>query len=175
VPDSEPVEPVEPVELVEPVPAATAVAVLLAPVVACLRGDDDGVRVLFDGACEEGTITAALRAAPGVARVYLRIAPPPDGADRILSGYIGGALERFGDREVVAIGAECLEIARADSAIASVAESVFVDTALGHGRWTALVGAIASCWWCAERGARLRGTDPVFETAAICRYLARVA
>ena len=96
------------------VPVPAAIGALMAPVVACLRGDDDDVRVLFDGACEDGTIEAALRAAPAVARVYLRLAPPPDGIDRILSGYIGGALDRFGDREVVAIGAECLEVARVD-------------------------------------------------------------
>ena len=157
------------------VPPATAVAVLLAPVTACLRGDDEGLRVLFDGACEDGTLPAALHAAPSVARVYLRIAPTPDGVDRILAGYIGGALDRFGDREVVAIGAECLEIARANREIAPIADAVFVDAALGHGRWNAMVGAVACCWWCAERGAALRGTDPVAETAAICRYLARVA
>jgi hypothetical protein len=75
----------------------------------------------------------------------------------------------------VAIGAECLEVARADSSIAPIANAVFVDAALHHGRWCALVGAVASCWWCAERGASLRGTDPIEETAAICRYLASVA
>jgi hypothetical protein len=157
------------------VPAAAAIGALMAPVVACLRGDDDDVRVLFHGACEDGTIEAALLAAPAVARVYLRLAPPPDGVDRILSGYIGGALDRFGDREVVAIGAECLEVARVERSLAPVAETVFVDYALEHGRWNALVGAVASCWWCAERGASLRGTDPVSETTAICRYLAGVA
>ena len=154
---------------------ALAIGALMAPVVACLRGTDDDVRILFDGACEENTLEAALRAAPGVARVYLRLAPPPDGADRILAGYIGGALDRFGDREVVAIGAECLEVARVEPAIAPVAESVFVGSALERGRWHAMVGAVACCWWCAERGARLRGTDPISETAAICRYLSAVA
>jgi hypothetical protein len=157
------------------VPPAVAVGTLLAPVVACLRGEDDDIRILFDGACEDGTIAAALQAAPSVARVYLRLAPPPDGVERIVAGYIGGALDRFGNREVVAVGAECLEVARARAELASIAESVFVDTALEHGRWNALVGAVASCWWCAERGAELRGTDPITETAAICRYLARVA
>ncbi|MGH8979066.1 MAG: hypothetical protein ACRDV7_13390 [Acidimicrobiia bacterium] len=159
----------------EPIPAATAVGALLAPVVACLRGDDDGVRALFEGACEDGVVPAALQAAPAVVRVYLRLAPPPDGAHRIVSGYVAGALDRFGDREVVAIGAECLEVARAEAAIAPIANAVFVDAALEHGRWCALVGAVASCWWCAERGAALRGSDPVEETAAICRYLASVA
>jgi hypothetical protein len=158
-----------------PVSPAQAIGALMAPVVACLRGADDDVRLLFDGACEDGTLEVALKAAPGVARVYLRTAPPPDGADRILSGYIGAALDRFRDREVVAIGAECLEVARVEPRLAPVAESVFVNYALEHGRWNALVGAVSSCWWCAERGAALRGTDPVSETAAICRYLARVA
>jgi hypothetical protein len=157
------------------VPAEIAVGTLMAPVVACLRGDDNGVRLLFDGACEDGTITAALRAAPRVARVYLRLAPPPDGADRIVAGYIGGALDRFGDREIVAVGAECLQVARAERRLAVIADAVFVDAALEHGRWNALVGAVASCWWCAQRGAALRGTDPVAETAAICRYLVGVA
>ena len=159
----------------QPVPAAMAVGALLAPVVACLRGDDNGIRTLFEGACEDGIVPAALQAAPAVVRVYLRLAPQPHGADRILTGYVAGALDRFGDREVVAIGAECLEVARADAAIAPIANAVFVDAALEHGRWCALVGAVASCWWCAERGSALRGTDPVEETAAICRYLASVA
>ena len=124
---------------------ALAIGALMAPVVACLRGDDDGVRILFEGACEDGTSQAALRAAPGVARVYLRLAPPPDGADRILAGYIGGALDRFGDREVVAIGAECLEVARVEPAIAPVAEcGVRRRRARARGRWRALVGAVAS-------------------------------
>jgi hypothetical protein len=157
------------------VPAAVAVGALLAPVVACLRDDDAGLRALFDGACEEGTLSAALQAAPSVVRVYLRLAPPPDGADRIATGYVAGALDRFGDRDVVTIGAECMDVARADASIAPIASAVFVDAALEHGRWCALVGAVSSCWWCAQRGATLRGTDPVEETAAICRYLARVA
>jgi hypothetical protein len=156
-------------------PVPVAIQALMAPVVACLRGADDDVRVLFDDACEDGTIPAALGAAPGIVRFYLRTAPPPDGADRILSGYVGGAYERFGDRDIVAVGAQCLEVARVDPSLAPVAEAVFVDAALERGRWYGLVGAIASCWWCAERSAALRGADPVSETAAICRYLARVA
>jgi len=158
-----------------PVPAAVAVGALLAPVVACLRNDDNGVRVLLEGTCADGTVAAAVAAAPAVVRVYLRLAPPPDGADRILTGFVAGALDRFRDRDVVTVGADCLEVARSQSAIAPIADVVFVDAALEHGRWCALVGAVSSCWWCAERSAALRGTDPVEETAAICRYLARVA
>jgi hypothetical protein len=159
----------------EAVAAAVAIGALMAPVVACLRGADDDVRILFDGACEDGTIEAALKAAPTVVRVYLDTAPPPDGAERILSGYVGGALDRFRVREIVAIGAHCIEVAQVEARLAPIAESVFVDAALERGRWNALVGAVASCWWCAERGATLRGNDPVTETTAICRYLARVA
>ena len=109
-------------------PAARAVGALLAPVVACLRGDDDGVGILLDGACEDGAVAAAVRAAPAVVRVYLRLAPPPDGADRILTGYGSGALDRFHDREIVTLGAECLEVARVDPALAPIAEAVFVDS-----------------------------------------------
>src|SRR3954470_19099959 len=69
----------------EPLDAARAVGALIAPVVACLRGDDDGVRVLLDDACEHGAVPEVVRAAPAVARVYLRLAPPPDGADRIVA------------------------------------------------------------------------------------------
>jgi hypothetical protein len=159
----------------ERVPVPTAISALLAPVVAYLRGADDDVRVLFEGACEDGTIPAALGAAPGVVRFYLRTAPPPDGADQILSGYVGAAYERFGDRDIVSVGAQCFEVARVDASLAPVAEAVFVDAALDRGVWHGLVGAVASCWWCAERGAAMRGADPVSETAAICRYLARVA
>ena len=46
----------------DPMPAARAVGTLLAPVVACLRGDDNAVGILLDGACEEGTVAAAVRA-----------------------------------------------------------------------------------------------------------------
>jgi hypothetical protein len=157
------------------VPAATAVGALLAPVVACLRDDDNALRVLFEGAREDGTVVAALAAAPAVVRVYLRLAPRPDGVERMLTGYVAGALDKFRDREIVAVGSECLEVARASRAIAPIADAVFVDEALTHGRWCALVGAIASCWWCAERSAELRGTDPIEETTAICHYLARAA
>ena len=36
--------------------AARAVGALLAPVVACLRGDDEGVRLLLDDTCESGAV-----------------------------------------------------------------------------------------------------------------------
>lgn len=159
----------------DPIPAARAVGTLLAPVVACLRGDDEAVGVLLDGACEEGSVASAVRAAPAVVRVYLRLAPPPDGADHILTGYGSGALDRFHDREIVTLGAECLEVARVDPALAPIAEAVFLDSALDHGHRCALVGVVASCWWCARMSADLRGADPVEEAAAICRYVARVA
>src|SRR4051794_34065096 len=59
---------------------AQVVAALIAPVVACLRGDDEGVRMLLDDTCDSGTAAGVLGAAPAVVRVYLRLAPPPDGA-----------------------------------------------------------------------------------------------
>lgn len=158
----------------DPVPAAVAVGTLLAPVVACLRGDDEGVGVLLDGACDDGTVGSVLRAAPSVVRVYLRLAPPPDGADHIVAGYAQGVRERF-DGAALTVGAECLEVARVPAPIAAIAKAVFADVALEHGERCALEGAVASCWWCAQLSAALRGVDPVEETAAICRYLARVA
>ncbi len=126
--------------------AARAVGALLAPVVACLRGDDDGVRLLLDDTCEAGAarVQDAVRAAPAVARIYLQLAPPPDGALGIV-------------REV------------------PLARAVFVDDAMTHGDLPALESAVASCWWCALRSARLRDVDPIAEAAAICRYVARVA
>ena len=62
--------------------AARAVGALLAPVVACLRGDDEGVRVLLDDTCDSGArrVDDVVRAAPAIVRVYLGLAPPPDGA-----------------------------------------------------------------------------------------------
>jgi len=159
----------------EPGPAARAVGALLAPVVACLRGDDRGFDVLVDGACEDGDVGPIVASAPAVARVYLRLAPPPDGADRITETFAGAALDRFGDRAVAALGAECLEVARVGRPLANLAEHVFVVNALDHGDRRALEGAIASCWWCGLTSARLRGVDPIDEAAAICRYVARVA
>jgi hypothetical protein len=158
----------------EPVPAAVAVGMLLAPVVACLRGDDEGVGVLLDGACEDGVAAEALRAAPAVVRVYLRVAPPPDGADQIVASYADGARRRF-DRDAFVVGAECLEVARVPAAIERIADAVFADIVGVHGDRCALEGAVASCWWCAQRSAELRNVDPVEEAAAICRYLSRVA
>lgn len=160
----------------EPFPPAVAVGMLMAPVVACLRGDDDGVGVLLDGACEDGVATAAVRAAPAVVRVYLRLAPPPDGAEQIVDGYLEAARHRFGHPEVVTVGAECLQVARVDAEpLGAIAQAVFADLAFEHGERCALAGAIASCWWCARRSAELRRNDPIEEAAAICRYLARVA
>jgi len=155
---------------------AVAVGMLMAPVVACLRGDDEGVGVLLDGACEEGVALAVVRAAPAVVRVYLRLAPPPDGAEQIVDGYVEAARDRFGHLEVVTVGAECLHVARVDAEpLGAIAQAVFADLALEHGERCALEGAVASCWWCARRSAELRGSDPIEEAAAICRYVARVA
>jgi hypothetical protein len=154
--------------------AAAAVGLLLAPVVACLRDDREGVGVLLDGVCEDGAVPTALRAAPAVVRVYLRLAPPPDGADMIVAGYPGGSRDRF-DGDARTIGAECLEVARVEPAIAEIADEVFAHVALTHGERRALEGAVACCWWCAQHSARMRHVDPVEEAAAICRYLARVA
>ena len=49
----------------EPLPASALVGALIAPVVACLRGDDEGVRILIEDACEEGAAAELVRAAPG--------------------------------------------------------------------------------------------------------------
>jgi hypothetical protein len=155
--------------------AARAVGALLAPVVACLRGDDEGVRLLLDDLCEAGTASRAVRAAPVVARVYLGLAPPPDGADDIVRHFPLAAIERFGDRDLVALGIECLHVARVPHSVETLARAVFVDDALTRGDRPALEGAVASCWWCAYRSARLRDVDPIAEAAAICRYVARVA
>jgi hypothetical protein len=154
---------------------AEAVGALIAPVVACLRGDDEGVRILVDDACADGNVGELVRAAPAVARVYLRLAPPPDGAEQIVDAYAQAASDRFGDPEIVTLGAECLHVARVAPMIDAMARSVFVSDALDHGDRCALEGAVASCWWCGFLSARLRSVDPIDEAAAICRYIARVA
>ena len=156
-------------------PRPHPVGALIAPVVACLRGDEEGMRVLLDAACEDGSVAEVVRAAPAVARVYLRLAPPPDGAEQIVDGFADAAVERFGDRELVTLGLECLHVARVPAALEPVARAVFVGEALDHGARSALEGVIASCWWCALRSAHLRTVDPIAEAAAICRYVARVA
>lgn len=148
---------------------------LLAPVVACLRGDAHGFDVLLDGTCDDADIAGVVRSAPAVARVYLRIAPPPAGAEQIVSSYADAAFDRFGDREIVTLGAECLAVARLGAPLAQIAEAVFVGEALEHGHRGALEGAVAPCWWCALVSAQLRGVDPIEEAAAICRFVARVA
>jgi hypothetical protein len=157
--------------------AALAVGALLAPVVACLRGDDEGVRVLLEDTCDTGAVTVndVVRAAPAVVRVYLALAPPPDGASGIVREFPLAAIERFGDPELVAVGVECLHVARVPDAVENIARSVFVDDAMTRGDRLALEGAVASCWWCALCSARLRDVDPIEEAAAICRYVARVA
>jgi tetratricopeptide (TPR) repeat protein len=83
----------------------------------------------------------------------------------------------YGD--VVALGAQCLAVARAphgvEASITSVAVSVFTQAAMEHGERHALEGAVASVWWAAYESARLREVDPIEEAAAVCRYVARVA
>jgi hypothetical protein len=159
-------------------PAARAVGTLLAPVVACLRGDDDGYVVLVDGALGDGAVRPAVRAAPTVARVYLRLAPPPDGSAQIVRTYADAARERFAG-PVVSLGAECLAVAQAPEqlgeSLATIAATVFTQAALERGERTALEGVIASLWWVAQESARLREVDPIEEAAAVCRYAARVA
>jgi hypothetical protein len=158
-------------------PAARAVGTLLSSVVACLRGDDEGFVVLLEGAVDDGAVRPAVRAAPTVARVYLRLAPPPDGSTHIVRSYVDGARERF-DEDIVAVGAECLAVAQAPERIESasgIAVTVFTQAALERGERYALEGAIASVWWAASESARLRAVDPIEEAAAVCRYAARVA
>jgi len=154
---------------------ARAVGALIAPVVACLRGDHEGMRVLLANARDELPIADVVRAAPAVARVYLRLAPPPGGADHIVSDFPDAALERFRRRELVELGVECLHVARVSEPVEALARSLFVRDALEHGEQVALAGAVVTCWWCAAESARLRAVDPIEEAAAICRYAARVA
>ncbi len=146
--------------------------------VARLRGDDGGYAVLVDGALDDGAVRPAVRAAPTVARIYLKLAPPPDGEAQILATYVDAARAWF-EREAVSVGAECLAVARAHEEIgetlASLAFSVFTQAALEHGERPALEGVVASVWWAAAESARLREVDPIEEAAAICRYVARVA
>jgi hypothetical protein len=66
-------------------------------------------------------------------------------------------------------------VARVPDAVETIARAVFVDDAMTRGDRHALECAVASCWWCALRSARLRNVDPIAEAAAICRYVARVA
>jgi hypothetical protein len=159
-------------------PAARAVGTLLAPVVACLRGDEQGFGVLVDGALSDGAVRPAVRAAPTVARVYLALAPPPEGSEQIVRTYVDAAREYF-EGDVVTLGAQCLAVANAregaEASFRSVAVSVFTHVAMEHGERQALEGAVASVWWAAFESARLRDVDPIEEAAAVCRYVARVA
>jgi hypothetical protein len=160
--------------------AARAVGSLLAPVVACLRDDRDGYGVLVEATLEDDAVLGGVvRAAPAVARIYLRLAPPPGGAQTIVDSYDSAARTRFRDDDVVSLGHECLQvasaIARVPQPLAEIAKDVFVREARDHGDEHALEGAVASVWWSAYLSARLRGVDPVEEAAAICRYAARVA
>jgi len=164
-----------PIPVPEPTDAARAVGALIAPVVACLRDDDEGVRILLADACERGSASAVVHAAPAIARVYLRLAPPPAGSDDIVRQFPAAAIERFGDPELVTLGVECLHVARVPDPVEGIARAVFVDDALSHGDLQALESAVATCWWCALQSAHLRNVDPIAEAAAICRYVARVA
>jgi hypothetical protein len=159
----------------EPPDAARAVGALIAPVVACLRGDDEGLAILLADTCEEGNAPAVVRAAPAIVRVYLRLAPPPDSAEGIVREFPDAARERFGDPELVTLGMECLHVARVPESVESVARAVFVDDAMAYGDRHALESAVATCWWCALQSSRLRDVDPIAEAAAICGYVARVA
>ncbi len=159
----------------QPVDPAAVVGALIAPVVACLREDTDGVRVLLDDLPARLPVAEVLRAAPAVARVYLRLAPPPGGAEQIVGEFPDAALERFHEPELVALGRECLHVARVGDAVNDLARAAFVQDALDHGTRVALESAVVTCWWCALSSARMRVVDPIEEAAAICRYLARVA
>jgi hypothetical protein len=158
---------------------AAAVGMLLAPVVASLRGDDEGFAVLVGAAIADGVAPQLVRAAPRVTRVYLHLAPPPDGADQIVRGFGDRASERFDDEEIIVVGSECLHAAHAverlGASFAAIVETAFVSDALAHDQFHALEGSLASVWWAAASSAALRGADPIDEAAAICRYAARLA
>jgi hypothetical protein len=160
-------------------PAARAVGTLLAPVVACLRDDATGYGILVEQSLEDRLVAGAVRAAPSVARLYLRLAPPPGGAQTIVDSYDHAAAERFVDADVVSLGHGCLHVATAiehvPQPLAEMAKDVFAREALDHGEDHAFEGAVASVWWAAYLSARLRGVDPIEEAAAVCRYAARVA
>jgi hypothetical protein len=140
--------------------AARTVGALIAPVVACLRDDAEGVQVLLDDVRERVDVATVVHAAPAVARV---------------SAFPDGVRERFRDPALVELGVECLHVARVAEPVEGIARAVFVHEALDHGESIALHGAVATCWWCALLSARMRDVDPIEEAAAICRYVARVA
>jgi hypothetical protein len=156
-------------------PAAQSVGALIAPVVACLRDDREGMRVLLDDVSERLTVADVVRAAPAIARVYLRLAPPPGGAAEIVDAFPDAALAEFGEPELVQLGVGCLHVARVADAVETLARAVFVSDALEHGDRCALESAVVTCWWCALTSARMRDVDPIAEAAAICQYVARVA
>ena len=96
--------------------------------------------MLLDDVRERLPVADVVRAAPAVARVYLRLAPPPDGAEHIVSDFPEAALERFHEPELVQLGLECLHVARVNAAIENVARTVFVHDALDHGEAVARGG-----------------------------------
>jgi hypothetical protein len=158
---------------------AEAVGRLLAPVVASLRGDGDGFALLVDVAVAEGAAAHLVSVAPRVTRVYLHLAPPPDGADEIVRSFGAVAPAQFADDEVVTVGSECLHAAHAverlGDEVGRIVEVAFVADALEHSETQALTGAIAGVWWAAASSAALRGSDPIEEAAAVCRFAARLA
>ena len=127
--------------------------------------------------CDWLSVTASITVnlSPRAPLPSLDDAPPPDGAVGIVREFPFAAIERFGDPTLVAVGVECLHVARVPDAVETIARAVFVDDVMTYGDLHALEGAVASCWWCALRSARLRNVDPIAEAAAICRYVARVA
>src|SRR5437660_1498784 len=94
-----------------------------------------------------GAASDVVRAAPAVARVYLALAPPPDGAVGIVRQFPRAAIERFGDPDLVTMGVECLHVARVPDAVETIARAVFVDDVMTYGDLHALEGAVASCRW----------------------------
>ncbi len=162
----------------EPLEPADAVRKLLAPVVACMRGDDAGFATLVGAAIFEGTAPELVRVAPRVTRVYLHLAPPPDGADKIVRSFAAVAHDQFDDGESVLVGAECMHAAHAvdrlGEVIGTIVERAFVSEALEHDAFHALEGSLASVWWAASSSAALRGADPIKEAAAICMYANRL-
>ncbi len=158
---------------------AEAVGRLLAPVVATLRGDDEGFALLIGAALGDGVAGQLVAVAPRVTRVYLHLAPPPDGADEIVRSFAPAAATMFDDDEIVAVGAECLHAAHAverlGDSFGTIIEVAFVADALDHDEFHALEGAVAAVWWAAMSSASMRGSDPIEEAAAVCRYAARLA
>ena len=152
---------------------SAAVGALIAPVVACLRGDDEGVRILIDDACEEG---AAAEVGACRARGRARLPPIGAAARRRASGSSTRTPTPRSNASTIrksspSAPSACTSRGSRRRSSRWRAPSSSTD-ALDHGDQCALVGAVASCWWCAFLSARLRAVDPIEEAAAICRYIA---